>query len=133
MTDAKIIRTVKHHNKLNYFSIPILLGIQKSIGKIEVGASAGVGLNFTKSHQGKSINSDNQIALYPTDENELLPSANFFLSYHLRPYLNYRFKENLSLQLRTDIRYQNFGNSGFYKLDYSSTFWGLCGGVQYKF
>lgn len=132
-TDAEAVRTIKHHNKLNYFSIPILLGVQKSIGKFEVGASAGIGLNFTKSQTGKSVDSDNQITLYPIVENELLPISNFFYSYHLRPHLTYRFNDDLSFQFRTDIRYQNFGNSTFHNLDYSSIFWGLSGGVQYKF
>ena len=133
LTDASAVRTVKHHNKLNYFSIPILLGLKKSFGQLEIGMSTGVGLNFTKSQTGKSLNFNNQINSYPTSENDFLPVSTFFLSYHFRPYVDYALDENISFQLRADLRYQNFGESDFYQLKYSSIFWGLNGGIQYKF
>lgn len=133
LTDAFAERTVRHHNKIEYLSVPILLSFQKSFGKIGMGMSTGVGLNFIKSQTGKSLNFSNQIAIYPTTENDLLPASKFFLSYHLRPYLNYALDEKISFQLRTDFRFQNFGESDFYQLKYSSTFWGLSAGVQYLF
>lgn len=133
LTDAVAKRTVKHHNKMDYFSVPILLSLKKSFGKIELGMSTGIGLNFIKTQTGKSLNFSNQVAIYPTAENDLLPVSKFFLSYHFRPYLNYALDEKISLQLRTDFRFQNFGESDFYQLKYSSTFWGLSAGVQYKF
>ncbi len=133
LTDAIVERTVRHHNRMDYFSVPILLSFQKSIGKIELGISTGVGLNFIKTQTGKSLNSSNQVAIYPITENDLLPVSKFFLSYHLRPYLNYTLDEKISFQLRTDFRFQDFGDSDFYQLKYSSTFWGLSGGVQYTF
>ncbi|MFK8007134.1 MAG: hypothetical protein AB8H03_12205 [Saprospiraceae bacterium] len=133
LTDASATRTIKHHNKMNYFSIPILLGFEKSFRKIKAGMSAGVGLNFTRSQTGKSLDFNDQIVFYPTTENDFLPISTFFLSYHLRPYLSYDLDEKISFQLRTDFRYQNFGESDFYQLKYSSIFWGFSGGVQYSF
>ncbi len=133
LTDASATRTVRHHNKMEYFSIPILLGFKKSYKQIEIGVSTGFGLNFTKSQTGRSLNFNEQVALYPVSENDLLPISTFFMSYHLRPYLNYTLDQKISFQLRTDFRYQDFGESDFYRLKYSSTFWGLSGGVQYKF
>lgn len=133
LTDASAVRTVKHHNKMDYFSIPILLGLEKSYWKIKIGISAGIGLNFTKNQTGKSINANNQIATYPSNENSHLPVSTFFLSYHLRPHLNYDIDEKTSFQLRADFRLQNFGTSSFYNLNYSSIFSGLSGGVQFRF
>ena len=133
LTDASATRTVRHHNKMEYFSIPILLGFKKSYKQIEIGVSTGVGLNFTKNQTGKSLNFNDQVTFYPVSDNDLLPVSTFFMSYHLRPYLNYALDEKISFQLRTDFRYQNFGESDFYQLKYSSIFWGLSGGVQYKF
>lgn len=133
LTDAIAERTVRHHNKMDYFSIPVLLSFQKSIGKIELGMSTGLGINFIKTQTGKSLNSNNLVANYPTTENDFLPVSKFFLSYHLRPYLNYTLDEKISFQLRTDFRFLDFGESEFYNLKYSSTFWGLSGGVQYSF
>ncbi len=133
LTDAVADRTVRHHNKMDYFSVPILLNFQKSIGKIELGMGTGVGLNFIKTQTGKSLDASNQVAIYPTTENDLLPISKFFLSYHLRPYVNYALDEKISFQLRTDFRFQDFGESDFYQLKYSSTFWGLSGGIQYNF
>ena len=133
LTDASARRTVRHHNKINYFSIPILLGYKKSFGKIDLGMSTGVGLNFTQSQTGKSLNSNNQITIYPIKENKELPVATFFLSYHLRPYVSYDLSDKISFQFRTDFRFQNYRKSDFYQLKYRSTFFGLSGGVRYKF
>lgn len=133
LTDASARRTVRHHNKINYFSIPILIGYKKSFGKIDLGMSTGVGLNFTQSQTGKSLNSNNQITIYPIKENKELPVATFFLSYHLRPYVSYDLSDKISFQFRTDFRFQNYRKSDFYQLKYRSTFFGLSGGVRYKF
>ncbi|MDC3253793.1 hypothetical protein OAU89_02745 [bacterium] len=133
LTDASARRTVRHHNKINYFSIPILLGYKKSFRKIDLGMSTGVGLNFTQSQTGKSLNSNNQITIYPIKENKELPVATFFLSYHLRPYVSYDLSDKISFQFRTDFRFQNYRKSDFYQLKYRSTFFGLSGGVRYKF
>ena len=133
LTDASARRTVRHHNKINYFSIPILIGYKKSFGKIDLGMSTGVGLNFTQSQTGKSLNSNNQITIYPIKQNKELPVATFFLSYHLRPYVSYDLSDKISFQFRTDFRFQNYRKSDFYQLKYRSTFFGLSGGVRYKF
>ena len=133
LTDASATRTVRHHNKMNYLSVPILFGFQKSFRKMELGMSAGIGLNFTKSQTGKSLNFNDEVTSYPTAENKVLPVSNFFTSYHLRPYLNYALAKKVSLQLRIDVRYQNFGKSDFYQLKYNSILGGISGGVQYQF
>lgn len=133
LTDAFVKRTVRHHNKMKYLSIPVLIGYEKNFNKINLGLSAGAGFNFVSTQTGKSLNSENEIAIYPTTENENLPVGDFYLSYHLRPYISYNLTEKITAQLRTDFRFQNFGTSDFYQLKYRSTFWGLSGGVQYKF
>lgn len=135
LTDGKAKRTVLHHNKMKYLSIPLMIAVQKSIGNrdLEMGVGVGVGLNFTSKQSGKSINSNNFIALYPSNENDALPVHNFFLSYQLKPYLNYRIRKNTFIQLRADIRYQSFGDSDFYGLKYSSILMGGGLGIEYKF
>lgn len=133
LTDAFVKRTVRHHNKMNYLSIPVLIGYEKNFNKINLGLSAGAGFNVVSTQTGKSLNSDNEIAIYPVSENNNLPVSDFFMSYHFRPYFSYDLTEKITAQLRTDFRFQNFGTSDFYQLKYRSFFWGLSGGVQYKF
>jgi len=131
--DAVATRTIVHHNRRNYFSVPILLGYQKSFGRTTLGTQLGISLNFTKTQTGKSLDLNHQIALYPNAENNLLPVSNFHLSYHFRPYLNFKIDRSILLQLRADIRYQAFGVSNFYNLNYASLLFGGGVGVLFRF
>jgi len=133
ITDAKAVRTIVHHNEMKFLSIPLMIAFQKSLGKMEIGASAGVGLNFTRSQTGRALNFNNDITLYPNNDNSDLPTSNFFLSYQFRPYLNYGISRKTFIQLRANFRYQNYGDSDFYGLKHSSILMGVGLGIEHKF
>lgn len=133
LVDAIEIRTVVHHNKLKYYTIPVLVEYQYNRGKTEFGVGAGIGLNFSSTQTGKSLSLNDEIAIYPDSENEVLPVSDFFFAYHLRPFLNYRLNQNLAIQLRGDFRFQEFGTSEFYNLNYSAIFLGGGLGLNYRF
>ena len=64
---------------------------------------------------------------FPLSENSnLSPRPDFYLSYQIRPYLSYQLKKNLKIQLRPDFRIQNYGKLEFYNnMKFSSILTGV--------
>ena len=131
-SNAMATRIVKHHNKMSYCAIPLLLGIKKSTGRLEWGVSLGVHFNFTQSQTGKTLDQyDNVVVL--NERTTAFPVSRFFISYTCRPFINYRINNNITIQLRVDGRYQNYGFSDLYQLNHAAIYMGLSIGAQFKF
>lgn len=131
-SNATATRVVKHHNKMSYYAIPLFLGIKKSIGRLEYGISLGVHLNFTQSQTGKTLNQYDNIVTLDSGTTPL-PVSKFFISYSCRPFINYQINKNITIQLRVDGRYQNYGFSDLYHLNHAAIYMGLSIGAQFKF
>lgn len=126
-------RIVQHYNRHSFLSIPVLLGMDFQKGKFGYGASLGVGVNFIQSQQGRSLDNNLEVVNFPTTElDNLSPRPDFYLSYLFRPYINYQLKDNLKIQVRPDLRFQNYGASTFYNnMKFSSIVTGLQAGIVF--
>ncbi|MFK7806192.1 MAG: hypothetical protein AB8F74_00195 [Saprospiraceae bacterium] len=131
--DAIATRTVRHHNTLQVFSLPILFGTHKNVGAFELGVDAGVGLNYIISQEGRTLDSELTIADFNSTDNNTLPYRDFYLSYQLQPYLSYSATERIKLQLRPNFRYQHHGNSKLHDIEMSSLLWGVNVGAMLGF
>jgi hypothetical protein len=120
-------RIVKHYNRHSFFSVPVLLGMEFQKGKFEFGANIGVGFNFIRSQRGRTLDNNLDLTDFPLSENSnLSPRPDFYLSYQIRPYLSYQLKKNLKIQLRPDFRIQNYGKLEFYNnMKFSSILTGV--------
>lgn len=125
LIDVLAIRTVKHHNKQSIFSIPIAIGTSKKFRDFDLGINAGIGLNYIVNQKGKSLNEENIITEYDSENNDPLPYQQYFLSYQLQPHLTYSIRKQFKIQLRSNIRYMQHGDSAFYGLKVSSLAWGI--------
>lgn len=129
--NAQGTRTVKHYNQLKFVSLPVLLGYTSSKDKLEWGLAAGLGLNFVHEQTGKSINSNEVIQTYAAANNsEVLPYKELFISYQLKPFLNYKLTDKFKLQFKPDVSYQTFGKSDFFGLKHSALVMGLNVGIN---
>ncbi|WMX15675.1 outer membrane beta-barrel protein [Aureispira sp. CCB-E] len=131
-SNATATRVVKHHNKMTYYAIPLFLGIQKSIGRLNYGISLGIHFNFTQSQKGKTLDQYNNIVMLETEATPF-PVSKFFISYSCRPFISYKINKNITIQLRVDGRYQNYGFSDLYQLNHAAVYMGLGLGAQFKF
>ena len=130
---AKIVRTVKHHNRLDFLTVPLMLSISKEYGKFELGIGAGLGLNIITRQWGKSLNAWDNIDDYSfrVSQIPLVPYSNF-VSYHLRPFARLKATEKLSLQLRPEFRYISHGTSDFFGLKHSSLMSSINLGISFR-
>lgn len=126
LINARATRTVKHHNQFNFWSVPVLLSIDKSWNKTTLGVDAGLTLNYRSKQQGKTLNSENEVVYYPTIENANLPHANFFIAYQFRPFVSYALTDKIDIRLRSAVSLQQLGQSDFY----GSRQRGLLGGLH---
>lgn len=124
LINAIATRTVRHYNKLKFFSLPVLLAYTASADKIEWGLAAGVGLNFIGDQTGKSVDSNELIQAYASSD-DALPYSKFFVSYQLKPFVNYQLNEQLKLQFKPDVTYQTFKQSDFFGIKHSAISMGL--------
>lgn len=108
-----------------------MVGVEKEAGKFGYGIQFGLGLNFVISQSGRSINRNDQLVNFSDAGDETLPRPSFYLSYQVQPYLQYKANEHLAWQVRLDIRQQNFGDSKFYDLQYSSLLTGCNVGLVF--
>ena len=132
LVHAKFTRTVKHHNAYKTLSIPVLASVKKSFNHVEAGVNMGIGLNMVLSQSGRSLASDGTITDFPNDENSFLPRPDFYLSYMCQPFVRYRWSESMAFQLGADVRFEPYGTSEFYKLNYRSFTSGLKAGLLFS-
>ncbi|MGH1335342.1 MAG: outer membrane beta-barrel protein, partial [Aureispira sp.] len=130
-SNATATKVVRHHNTMRYYSIPLLVGIKKSIGRLEFGVSLGVHFNFTQLQTGKTLDENSRVVVF--DATTTLPVSKFFMSYNCRPFINYQINNKLTIQLRVDGRYQHYGFSELYNLNHAALYMGLSIGSQYRF
>lgn len=104
-------RTVDHNNFETTISAPLLLEYFRPFGDFELGFAGGVAWNKVIRQSGKLLNNDNRIVSYGEGAEVALPTSATYLSYQLRPSLSYALSDKLFLQLRTELRYQNYGVS----------------------
>lgn len=126
-------RIVEHYNRHAFLSVPVLLGMDFQRGKLGYGASIGIGFNFIQTQQGRSLDNNLEVIDFPATElDNLTPRPDFYLSYHFRPYINYQLNENLKIQIRPNLRFQNYGASKFFNnMKFSSVLTGLQTGVVF--
>ena len=132
MIDALATRRVRHHNKHTLYSIPLMIGVQQQKGRVNFGINAGVGFNFIISQKGRSLDANDLIADFPNGETNVSPRPSFYMSYQLQPFLNYRFNEKLTFQIRSDMQYHAYGKFGFYGMKHNAVFGGVGIGVVYR-
>jgi len=136
---AKIVRTVKHHNRLDFLTIPLVVSTSKEFGKFNLQIGAGLGLNFPIKQEGKSLNAQDEIATYSQNTSSIpSPYIGSFLSYHVRPAVHFKATENLSLQFRPEFRYNSHRHKyegeqlDFFGLKHSSLMSRFSMGVNFK-
>jgi hypothetical protein len=129
--DAIAIRRVQHNNRQALLSVPLMLEKTFASGRWEAGLAAGVSLNYLTQQTGRSLNAMRQVVTYSSGGGANLPSPNFYLSYQLRPSINYRLNSQVSIQARADIRWQRYGKSALYELSANSTLYGGSLGVVF--
>ncbi len=102
---AKIVRTVRHHNRLDFLTVPLVVSTNKEFGKFDLGIGAGLGWNIISQQGGKSINARDEIADYYENTSATPFPYSYFLSCHLRPSIQFEASDKLSLQIRPEFRY----------------------------
>jgi len=129
---AKIVRTVRHHNRLDFLTVPLVVSTGKEFGKFELGIGAGLGLNMTIRQGGKSLNAEDEIVDYYPSTGYVFTPYKSFISYHLRPALRFNATEKLSVQMRPEFRYNSHGKSDFFGLKHSSLMTNLNLGLTFN-
>ncbi len=110
LVNALQSRKVIHYNQFKLLSIPLELGYQKQFNKMTLGISAGISFNLALSQNGKTINKDEEIAIFDKTSS-FAPLQNFSIAYRLSPYINYQLSERTSLSLKP--RYASYINPSF--------------------
>lgn len=129
--DAIATRRVKHNNRQTLLSVPLMLEKTFAAGRWEAGLAAGVSFNYLAQQTGRSLNALQQVVTYSNGDETNLPVPNFYLSYQLRPSINYRLSNRMSIQARVDLRWQRYGKSALYDLPVNSMLYGGSFGVVF--
>jgi len=112
-------RSVAQNNFQTSISIPLLLDISKSFGDFDLGVGIGVRYHILLSQSGKLLNQAGRIVSFDDATNTSLPTAERFLSYQVRPTINYRIRDELRLVLRTELQYQPYGTSALFSTQHN--------------
>jgi hypothetical protein len=131
--DAIATRMVRQYNEQSIFTLPLLIGTARNFGALKLGLDAGLGLNYIYQQKGKTLNEEWVIVAYDSKNNNILPNADFYLSYQIEPYLTYSLTERFGLRLKPTLRYQQYGTSHLYEQKTSSFLWGLSAGAVLGF
>jgi len=127
---AKNIRTVIHHNKLSTFSIPINITYDYQISrKWSMGASIGMSYSIIKSQKGRLLSRGKNIIDYSDDDNIQFTN---FVSFRANPYIRYRINDQISMNIKAGLSYQNHGKSEALDLTQSSMIYNIGIGLRYK-
>ena len=129
--DAIATRRVQHNNRQTLLSVPLMLEKTFAAGRWEAGLAAGVSFNYLTQQSGRSLNALQQVVTYSSGGGESLPSPDFYLSYQIRPTINYRLNNQVSIQARADFRWQQYGKSALYELSANSMLYGGSIGVVF--
>ncbi len=88
-------RKIRHHNKSQFVSIPILFGVQHQINHWQLSLAMGLQFNFVEDQQGKSINELGEIYTYRSlmSDARSLPYDKFSVGWRLKPSVSYCFNE----------------------------------------
>lgn len=124
-------RTVLHHNRLQFLSVPLEVGYQLNMGKLTLGAQAGLGLNYLLLQKGRSFNSEEEIVFFGGDESINIVDRKLFLSYQLRPFVDYAIGKRTSLRFHSSLRYQSLGESSLFENSYKGLSVGFGLGVVF--
>ncbi|MFK8164374.1 MAG: hypothetical protein AB8H12_18160, partial [Lewinella sp.] len=122
--EAIATRRVQHNNRQTILSVPLMLEKSFAAGRWEAGLAAGLSFNCLVEQKGRSLNALQQVVTYSNGGGTNLPAPEFYLSYQLRPSINYRLNSRMSLTARADLRWQRYGNSGLYELSATSRLFG---------
>jgi hypothetical protein len=122
--DAIATRRVQHNNRQTLLSVPLMLEKTFASGRWEAGLAAGISFNYLSQQTGRSLNAFQQVVTYSNGGGNDLPAPNFYLSYQLRPSINYRLNNRMSIQARVDLRWQRYGKSALYELSANSMLYG---------
>lgn len=99
LVNAIQTREVVHYNQYKLISIPLELGYQKQINKLTLGISAGISFNLALSQSGKTLDKNEEIALFDKTS-PFTPVQNFSIGYRLSPYVKYQLSEKTSLNIK---------------------------------
>jgi len=99
LVNAIQTREVVHYNQYKLISIPLELGYQKQFNKMTLGISAGISFNLAFSQSGKTVDKNEEIALFDKTSS-FAPLQNFSIGYRLSPYVNYQLSEKTSLSFK---------------------------------
>lgn len=127
-------RTVAHNNQEELFTVPLLLEYQRRYGDFSLSLGVGLGANFQRTASGRTLNANGRIIDYDTANGQAITNK-FFLSYQLQPKISWRINPNspFELQLRTDLRYINYGASALTGTSQRGFLFGGGVGVRYSF
>lgn len=127
-------RTVAHNNQEELFTVPLLLEYQRRYGDFSLSLGVGLGANFQRTASGRTLNANGRIIDYDTANGQAI-ATKFFLSYQLQPKISWRIKPNspFELQLRTDLRYINYGALALPGTSQRGFLFGGGVGVRYSF
>jgi hypothetical protein len=129
--DAIATRRVQHNNRQTLLSVPLMLEKTFAAGRWEAGLATGLSFNYLAQQTGRSLNALRQVVAYSNEDETNLPAPNFYLSYQLRPSVNYRLSNRMSIQARVDLRWQRYGKSALYELPVNSMLYGGSFGVVF--
>ncbi len=128
---AKAHRTIKWHNKYRSINVPLEIGWYKEMKKMELGISAGIGLNYMYQQKGKTINSSNEIVEIGKAK-ETRPYNTLFMSYRTSPFVKYRLTSKIGIVLSPSIHWNQYGHSNVYEMNTSSLQYALNAGLTIK-
>ena len=130
---AKIVRTVRHHNRLDFLTVPLVVSKNKTFGKFDLGIGVGVSFNSVRKQTGKALNAWDNIDdySYRFSQIPIVPYKNFF-AYHLHTSIAYNATEKLSFQVRPELRYASHGSSNFFGIKHSTIMSSINLGLNFK-
>ncbi len=130
--DGIAIRTIKHHNDLNFFSIPLSITYLQTKPKFSYGMTAGLAYNFVLSQSGRSLSALDSPTIYD-NESSVLPHRSAFISLFLEPFARLPLNEKIDLQLGFNLAQQWDGNTTYNGLKGRSLKMGVHSGLIFKF
>ena len=130
---ARATRSVIHHNRLNYLSLPLTIGLAKDFRTFGIGLDLGIGFNYVLAQSGRSLNQEKSVVNFDGQTVENQPFSKAFFSAIAHPYFEFKPSRGYTLRLQPDFRFQRHGISEWYGLKTKSVFWGLNLGVFQRF
>lgn len=107
--ESELLHTVRHNNRGEWVSAPLMLTYQRRLGDFFAGFSGGLSVNYQLTASGRSLDATGSFVRYEEPAYDRI-----FLAYHLRPELTVRLGPDSpwAVDLRTDVRYFNPKSSG---------------------